>query len=122
VPRKYHRPPTATKRRKGRKSIPYEFGEAPPEDVAEQVISSPEEGDEAEGWEEEDITSNEGTAAVAVAERPRTRRSTVMERDEHGKQERHVRRDYSYVRGEVIRIVVIGGFLVIALIITSIFR
>jgi hypothetical protein len=118
VPRKPHRPPsTTTKRRKLRKTaIPYEFEAGPTEAAADEAA------DDGEGWEGEDITASEATA-VAVEERPRLqRRGPIVERDEHGKVERHVRRDYSFVRGEVIRIVVIGGFLVIALIITSIFR
>jgi len=36
--------------------------------------------------------------------------------------ERHVTRDYSYVRGEIARIVAIAAFLIVALIITSILR
>ncbi len=118
MPRKPHRPPsTTTKRRKPRKTaIPYEFEAGPTEAAADEA------SEDGEGWEGEDITESEATA-VAVEERPRLqRRGPIVERDEHGKVERHVRRDYSFVRGEVIRIVVIGGFLVIALIITSIFR
>lgn len=118
MPRKPHRPPsTTTKRRKLRKAaIPYEFEAGP----AEAAVDSA--SDDAEGWEGEDIAASEGTA-VGVAERPGLRgRAPVVERDEHGKVERHVRRDYSFVRGDVLRIVVIGGGLVISLIITSILR
>jgi hypothetical protein len=35
---------------------------------------------------------------------------------------RHISRDYSYVRAEVKRIVLVGGFLVVSLIITAILR
>ena len=109
MPRKYHRPPaTTTKRRKPRKTaIPYEFEAAPtePEDV---------DGSDAEGYEDDGD-------AVAVNTRP-ARPADVPVRDAHGRLERHVNRDYSYVRGEVIRIVLIAGFLVIALFITSLFR
>ena len=117
MPRKPHRPPsTTTKRRKLRKTaIPYEFEVGP---AAAVVDEAPDDG---EGWEGEDISAAEATA-VAVEERPRMRSGPIVERDEHGKVERHVRRDYSFVRGEVLQIVVIGGFLVIALIITSILR
>src|SRR6185295_13635134 len=99
VPRKYHRPPTtATKRRKPRKTaIPYEFEAGPAEGEADESM------DDGEGWEGEDISANEASA-VAVADRPGSRtRGVMVERDEHGKIERHVRRDYSFVRGEVIR-------------------
>jgi hypothetical protein len=119
VPRKYHRPPsTTTKRRKSRKSaIPYEFEAGPTEPVVDEEAA-----DDGEGWEGEDIADSEGTA-VAVEERPGLRsREPVVERDEHGRVERHVRRDYGFVRGEVVRIVVIGGFLIVSLIITSVLR
>lgn len=119
MPRKPHRPPsTTTKRRKPRKTaIPYEFEAGPVETAVDEA------SDDGEGWEGEDISATEATA-VAVEDRPGglQRRGPIVERDEHGRVERHVRRDYSFVRGEVIRIVVIGGFLIIALIITSIFR
>jgi hypothetical protein len=110
LPRKYHRPlATTTKRRKPRKTaIPYEF-EAAPKEAAGDV-----EGSDAEGYEDDG-------GAVAVDTRPR--RSVDMPvRDAHGRLERHVNRDYSYVRGEVIRIVLIAGFLLIALFVTSLFR
>lgn len=118
MPRKPHRPPsTTTKRRKPRKTaIPYEFEAGPAEAAVDEA------SDDGEGWEGEDIADSEATA-VAVEERLRVRgRGPVVERDEHGKVERHVRRDYSFVRGEIVRIVAIGGALVIALIITSILR
>lgn len=35
---------------------------------------------------------------------------------------RHISRDYSYVRAEVKRIVLVGGFLIISLIITALLR
>jgi hypothetical protein len=107
VPRKYHRPPaTTTKRRKPRKTvIPYEFGAAP-EEAASDV-----DGSDAEGYEDDG-------GAVIVDTRP-ARSGDLPVRDAHGRLERHVNRDYSYVRGEVIRIVLIAGFLLIALFITS---
>jgi hypothetical protein len=105
VPRKYHRPPdTTTKRRKPRKApIPYEFA-GPSEsavDVDEAVLE--------DGIEQ--------PPALATSVPQEALRSGIS-----GKAERHVNVDYSYVRGEVVRIVSIIGFLVIALIITSIFR
>lgn len=110
MPRKYHRPPdTTTKKRKPRKTaIPYEFQAAPPE------AASDVDGSEAEGYEDDG-------GAVAVDTLPGRPGDTPV-RDVHGRLERHVNRDYSYVRGEVTRIVLIAGFVVIALIITSLFR
>lgn len=104
MPRKYHRPPdTTTKRRKSRKTpIPYEF-EAPPESAGDVDERAFEDGD-----------AKRPVLAEVVRD---TGRSGIS-----GKGERHVTVDYSYVRGEVVRIAVIIGFLVISLIITSIFR
>jgi hypothetical protein len=109
VPRKYHRPPdTTTKKRKPRRTaIPYEFTAAPEEATN---------GDDAT-----DVEGYEADSAVAVDVR-RTPAPATPVRDAHGRLERHVNRDYGYVQGEVIRIVAIAGFLIIALIITSIFR
>ncbi|HVP05081.1 MAG TPA: hypothetical protein VMT90_05315 [Dehalococcoidia bacterium] len=109
MPRKYHRPPdTTTKRRKARKStIPYEFPATaePAVDVDEAPF---EEGDE-------DGDSSVSLASDLMAAVPA--RAGIS-----AKAERHVTVDYSYVRGEVIRSTAIIGFLVISLIITSIFR
>lgn len=107
MPRKYHRPPdTTTKRRKSRKTvIPYEF-EAPPESAADSSDSASEDSPEASA----------APAATATLEREPLRGGMS------GKAERHVTVDYGYVRGEVIRIAAIIGFLVIALVVTSIFR
>jgi hypothetical protein len=110
VPRKYHRPPdTTTKKRKPRKTaIPYEFN-APPDEASNGGDSS----DDVEGYEAD------GAVAVDVR-RARTAETPV--RDAHGRLERHVNRDYGYVQGEVVRIVAIAGFLIIALVIISFFR
>lgn len=102
MPRKYHRPPdTATRRRKNRKSpIPYEF-DAPPADTAV----------------EEDLLSGDiGEEPAAPPEF--VRRSAAPA----ARGERHVTVDYGYVRGEVVQIFAIMAFLIIALVITSIFR
>ncbi|OFV81547.1 MAG: hypothetical protein A2W26_08565 [Acidobacteria bacterium RBG_16_64_8] len=34
---------------------------------------------------------------------------------------RHVRRDYGYIRSEIQRIAIVGGFIVVALILTAVF-
>jgi hypothetical protein len=105
VPRKY-RPPASSKRRKSR-TVEYDFPtptEAPETAVAEE---------EGEEYEDDDIDYAdepviETTASVgrSIADRP----------------ERHVRRDYSYVRADVIRIAVFGAVLIAALIIGGIIR
>jgi hypothetical protein len=88
-------------------AIPYEFKAAP---------------EEADGGDESETDAfKDDGGAVAVDTRP-IRSGDMPLRDAHGRLERHVNRDYSYVRGEVIRIVLIAGFLVIALFITSLFR
>ncbi|MEO8458040.1 MAG: hypothetical protein ABI559_09525 [Chloroflexota bacterium] len=113
--RKYHRPPdTTTKRRKVRK-IPYEF-ESAPSDVPEPVQVA---GDA--GWEEESLDDAEAKTAIAVEERELTR-AGMRPQTAHERAERHVRRDYSYVQGEVFRIVAIGGALVLGLIVVAILR
>lgn len=103
MPRKYHRPPdTASRRRKARKTaIPFEF-EAPP----------------VETTSSEDALDDGNGAAVAIAQRERT----VPPTDSTPKGERHIAVDYRYVRAEIVRIAAIMSFLIIALVITSIFR
>ena len=59
----------------------------------------------------------EAEAFVAV---PKTAISTAEPLSHGGG--RHVARDYSYVRTEILRILLVAGFLMVALIITSIFR
>jgi hypothetical protein len=66
--------------------------------------------DEAEEWDEE----YDDTSAVAVATE-----AAAAPRKEGP---RHIMRDYSYVRAELTRIAALGGFLLVALIIVSIFR
>ena len=104
MPRKYHRPPdTTSKRRKTRRSsIPYEF-ETPP---VEEPIA-------------EDETSESGDGAIATSPEP-ARLGTSG--SEASKAERHITGDYGYVLGDVLRIAAIMAFLVIALTITSILR
>lgn len=105
MPRKY-RPPA--KRNKNRTTnIPYQSGAA----------------DESNTWASEPVP---GTTARAVAvdvveiraeavDRPGTREVGLP-------RERHVTRDYGYVRGEIAWSAVIATFLIITLIVISIFR
>ena len=105
MPRKY-RPP-ATKRRKERKTnIPYEVHPQEPATGGRTV-----------GVAEEDAEAAVGQAHAAVTLKAEP---TAVELRRSG--ERHVNRDYSYVRGEVVRIAIIVGFLIISLIVTSFFR
>jgi hypothetical protein len=105
LPRKY-RPPA--KRNKNRTTnIPYQSGAA----------------GESNTWASEPVVD---TSAPAVAVDVAEPRAEVVDRPgtpEVGlPRERHVTRDYGYVRGEIARIAVIATFLIIALIIISIFR
>jgi hypothetical protein len=105
LPRKY-RPPA--KRRKNRTTnIPYE-GE----------VSTVADGEwTAEAEAEAPVAVAVETEAPPVADPdPEQPRSRDVPRD------RHISRDYSYVRGEIARITAIAAFLIAALIITAIFR
>lgn len=107
MPRKY-RPP-ATRRRKSKRAQPY-FVEPLPTDG--------------------DVSSAEVGEAVSVAEPVRAtpiapaRPSGLAGKDGSRAESavRHISRDYSYVRAEVRRIVLVAGFLVVSLIITAILR
>jgi hypothetical protein len=107
VPRKYHRPP-AVKRRKSRKTaIPYE----------------PAPGEEADGASE--LPLDEETPLVAVdlsPDIPEPEDVPLEERAGISGPVRHVNRDYSYVRSEMVRIIALAAFLIVALAITAYFR
>ena len=105
MPRKYHRPP-ATKRRKPRKGSPYSFEGAPEPDGTEdtELAASTDELDE-EDWA--------GEARVAAA--PAGTR-------QKGRPVQHLVKDHSYVRGEVARIVALGMFIIVSLVITALLR
>ena len=100
MPRKF-RPPAA-KRRK-RKTVSYEFDQAP----------LPADGAVAPGMPAAEVTADiidqpeEGVRAADLY-----RRTSV----------KHITRDHSYVRGEIVRILLIAGFLMISLVITALFR
>jgi hypothetical protein len=105
LPRKY-RPPAA-RRRKSKRPAPY-FVEPTPED-----------GDGAVTPADETVsTIGRVEAPVAPA------RETPSETGTRGTPSttRHISRDYSYVRAEVKRIVVVAGFLIVSLIITALLR
>jgi hypothetical protein len=109
MPRKY-RPPT--KRRKAKKAnIPYEFA---------QQLDEPSHGEAAVGVAEEDVQALRQAEPIVAA--GRLDRAETAEREMRRSGEKHVSRDYSYVRGEVLRIGAIVGFLLVSLFITSLFR
>lgn len=105
MPRKYHRPP-ATKRRKSKKTLPYAFEGSPETEEVEdtELAAAPEELDD-EDW------PGEAQASVSDEGRLKGRAPT-----------RHLVKDFSYVRGEVVRILVLGTFIVTSLVITALLR
>jgi hypothetical protein len=107
LPRKY-RPPAA-KRRKNRRNIPYEG------DVS--VAEPAETGDSTITFESEAAPA----VAVDVADVPPEPEDRPV-RQSRSTAERHVSRDYSYVRGEVLRLVAIAVCIMVAMAITSFFR
>jgi hypothetical protein len=108
LPRKY-RPPAA-RRRKAKKQAPY-YVEPLPETSPADAGS--------DGASQQAIDELE--AADAIERAPAVVESRQPERAT-GTQVRHIARDYSYVRAEVKRIALVGGFLILSLIITAILR
>ncbi len=108
MPRRYHRPPAAKRRKAKKTSIPYAF----------EAAAEPENGGlpaaelDAEGEGQESVAFEEH---VAVG-RPAREKSAVEAPT------RHIQRDYSYVRAEVFRILMVAAFLIISLTITAILR
>lgn len=110
MPRKYHRPPTA-KRRKSKKSasVPYVLEQPPePDNGAAPAVDE----------EQEEELAMPAASVVRVREESRA----APGRTSGTTPSKHVSRDYSYVRGEILRIVAVAGFLVIALVITAMLR
>ena len=107
MPRKYHRPPAA-KRRKSKKTAPYVFEGAPePEDgEAAELIASPEELDE------DDWTREAGATRATETGRSARGRAPVG----------HIVKDFSYVRTEIVRILALAAFLIVSLLITAVLR
>jgi len=107
LPRKY-RPPAA-RRRKSKRPAP-NFVEPVPED-----------GDVAVSSQDEAISADGHVEAAPVAPAPEALSQTGTGATP-ATTARHISRDYSYVRAEVKRIVLVGGFLIISLIITALLR
>ncbi len=104
MPRRYHRPPQAKKRKARKTRIPYAFED--PEAVAEAgdgglPLTEDQEGETAAREPLPAQPPQVSEAAPAVA---------------------HIGRDYSYVKAEVVRILLVAGFLLLSLIITAILR
>jgi hypothetical protein len=112
LPRKY-RPPAA-RRRKSKRPAPY-FVEPVPED-GDIAVSAPEEATPAIARAE---PAPKAPAKEAPAPEPPT--PTAAKRDAPAAT-KHIARDYSYVRAEVRRIVVVAGFLILCLIIVALLR
>jgi len=106
LPRKY-RPPAA-RRRKSKRQAPY-FVEPAPQD-----------GDVAASLPDDAVATIERVEAAPVA----PAREAPPETGTMGGQTatKHIARDYSYVRAEVRRIVLVAGFLIVSLIITALLR
>ncbi|OFV85093.1 MAG: hypothetical protein A2W26_01440 [Acidobacteria bacterium RBG_16_64_8] len=108
MPRRYHRPPAAKRRKAKKTSIPYAFEAAAEPENGGLPAAELDVGDEAE----EDIGFEEHVAVGRAA-----REKTAAESPT-----RHIQRDYSYVRAEVFRILMVAAFLIISLTITAILR
>ncbi len=113
MPRKYHRPPDTTKRRKIRKTSIPQSGEQP-----DDFVDAP---------ESENGALDAPVAAVSIAnpapeaeDSPKLK-GTLRAAAASGS-DRHVGRDYSYVVGDLLRVSVIAAFLIISLIITAVLR
>ncbi|MCH7484970.1 MAG: hypothetical protein IIA90_07490 [Chloroflexi bacterium] len=87
-------------RRRSRKTVQYDFAGAPAGQVATEV----------------------DTETTTASEREAPGASYVRDVAPDGRAERHVSRDYSHVRNEVVRIVILGGVLIIAIVIAGFFR
>ncbi len=106
LPRKY-RPPAA-KRRKSKKTGPYVYEGAPePEEGEDTEVAAASEELDDEEW-----AGDPGATVVAAAEGRQKGREPA----------RHLVKDYSYVRGEVIRILGLASFLIVSLLITAVLR
>ncbi len=105
MPRKY-RPPAA-KRRKSKKTGPYVFEGAPErEDGPDAEVAAASDELDDEEW------AGDAQAVVVAGEGPSKGRAPA----------RHLVKDYSHVRAEVIRILELAAFLMVSLLITALLR
>ena len=89
------------KSRRRRKTVQYDFSEAPAGQVATEVDTE---------------------TATEAFEREAPGASYVRNVSPDGRAERHVNRDYTHVRNEVVRIVTLGCALIIAIVVAGFFR
>ena len=107
MPRKY-RPPAAKRRKNRTAAIPYESDSS-----SEETTALP-----------ADDATDDGAPllTVDVAELSPEPEDRPLQRLQRTVGERHVARDYSYVRGEVVRIAAMATLIIVALVITAILR
>ena len=102
MPRKY-RPPESRRRKSGRTASPHIFEQPLDDGDASAAVLN-------------DALLVEKAQVPAIAERrsaAQSSRTTAV---------KHISRDYGYVRGEIGRIVLVAGFLIVSLIITALLR
>ena len=90
-------------RRRSRKTVQYDFAQAPAGPVATEVAT-------------ETATATEASEPGAPGA------DYVRDVSPDGRAERHVSRDYSHVRNEVVRIVILGSVLISGIVIAGFFR
>ncbi|MCH7617519.1 MAG: hypothetical protein J4O14_02435 [Chloroflexi bacterium] len=88
-------------RRRSRRTVQYDFAEAPSGQVATEV---------------DDETATEAPEPGAPGA------DYVRDVSPDGRAEKHVSRDYTHVRYEVVRIVVLGGALILGIVTLGFFR
>ncbi len=88
-------------RRRGRKTVEYDFAQAPAGQVATEVDT------------ESAIEESEPKAPGA---------DYVRDASPGARAERHVTRDYTHVRNEIVRIAIIGGALIAGIVVAGFFR
>ncbi len=91
-------------RRRNRKTVQYDFAAAPSGQVATEV----------------DTETDTETATAPESEAPGV--SYVRDVSPDGRTERHVSRDYTHVRNEIVRIVILGGVLIFGIVVLGFFR
>ena len=88
-------------RRRSRRTVQYDFADAPAGQVA---------------------TDTDTEDATETSEREAPGASYVRDVSPDARAERHVSRDYTHVRNEVVRIVILGGVLIAGIVIVGFFR
>ena len=108
MPRKY-RPPAA-RRRKSKRPAPY------------YIEPLPEDGDGVSPAADEAVSTIEPAETSAPVLEARPDEPALRTGSRAATAVRHLSRDYSYVRAEVKRIVLVAGFLVLGLIVIALIR